>query len=57
MPIKLAFYLPSLSAEDRATLFGSLLAVTAYPRGSPNREGVISGVFLFDAHHPSVSAC
>ncbi|KJA24470.1 hypothetical protein HYPSUDRAFT_200666 [Hypholoma sublateritium FD-334 SS-4] len=51
MPIKLVFYLPSLSAEDRATLFGSLVAVTAYPRGNPIREGVISGVFSYDAHH------
>ncbi len=57
MPIKLAFYLPSLSAEDRATLFGSLVAVTAYPRGNPIREGVISGELSCDAHHLCVWKC
>lgn len=46
MPGKLAYYLPELSEEDRTTLFGSLYAVAAYPRGNPIREGVILGAFL-----------
>ncbi|KAI0337328.1 drug:h+ antiporter [Trametopsis cervina] len=41
MPKNLAKFLPQLTAEQRATLFGSLTDVTTYPRGDPIREGVI----------------
>ncbi|RDB27339.1 Siderophore iron transporter 3 [Hypsizygus marmoreus] len=41
MPGKLALHLPDVSEEDRATLFGSIVAAIEYPRGSPIREGVI----------------
>lgn len=42
MPKNLAKYLPQLSAEERAKLYGSLTTVTQYPRGDPIREGVIT---------------
>ena len=42
MPEKLAAHLPQLNATARATLFGSITSVTAYPRGDPIREGVIA---------------
>jgi hypothetical protein len=42
MPRNLEKYLPQLSAEERAKLYGSLTAVTAYPHGDPIREGVIT---------------
>ncbi|KAI0755989.1 drug:h+ antiporter [Irpex lacteus] len=42
MPKNLAKYLPQLSAEERAKLYGSLTTVTTYPRGDPIREGVIT---------------
>ncbi|KAK0190166.1 drug:h+ antiporter [Armillaria mellea] len=42
MPDKLAKYLPSVSAEERAALYSSITTVITYPRGDPIREGVIS---------------
>lgn len=45
MPERLAVHLPFVSADERATLFGSITSVTAYPRGDPIREGVIMGAY------------
>ncbi|THH28555.1 hypothetical protein EUX98_g5621 [Antrodiella citrinella] len=41
MPKNLAKYISFVSAEEQATLFGSITDVTQYPRGTPIREGVI----------------
>ncbi|PPQ72102.1 hypothetical protein CVT26_006880 [Gymnopilus dilepis] len=41
MPKRLAVHLPFVSADERATLFGSITSVTSYPRGDPIREGAI----------------
>lgn len=43
MPTKLAHHLPFLTQAERDVLYGSITAVTQYPRGNPTREGVISG--------------
>lgn len=45
MPGKLAEYLPFLSEEQRAKLFGDIASVIALPRGNATREGVIHGSF------------
>ncbi|KAG1809750.1 major facilitator superfamily domain-containing protein [Suillus plorans] len=42
MPSNLEKYLPSLSAEERAELFGSIRSAASYPLGHPIREGVIN---------------
>ncbi|KIP10562.1 hypothetical protein PHLGIDRAFT_115319 [Phlebiopsis gigantea 11061_1 CR5-6] len=42
MPQKLAAHLPDLPAANRTALFDSITSVTAYPRGSAVREGVIA---------------
>ena len=42
MPKKLAEHLPDLPAANRTALFDSITSVTAYPRGTPIREGVIA---------------
>ncbi|KAF8060651.1 drug:h+ antiporter [Lyophyllum atratum] len=42
MPGRLATHLPSVSEEDRALLFGSIVEAMKYERGTPIREGVIS---------------
>lgn len=47
MPGNLAKYLPDSTAEERATLYGSITSVAALARGDPVREGVISGKHLF----------
>ena len=47
MPANLAQNLPTLSADELATLYGDLTSVVAYPRGNPIREGVINGMCLF----------
>ena len=44
MPDKLAKYLPFLTEEQRAKLYGSIVEAAANPRGDPIREGVIKGV-------------
>ncbi|GLB36916.1 putative major facilitator superfamily protein [Lyophyllum shimeji] len=41
MPGRLARHLPGVSEEDRAVLFGSIVEVLKYDRGTPIREGVI----------------
>ncbi|KAF9234946.1 major facilitator superfamily domain-containing protein [Melanogaster broomeanus] len=41
MPDNLAKYLPWLTDEQRAELYGSITSVTSSPRGDPVREGVI----------------
>ncbi|KDR72260.1 hypothetical protein GALMADRAFT_253088 [Galerina marginata CBS 339.88] len=41
MPERLAFYLPFLTPDQRAALFGSIYTAAANPRGDPIREGVI----------------
>jgi len=43
MPDKLEKYLPFLTDEQRALLYGSLYLAAANPRGDPIREGVILG--------------
>jgi len=43
MPDKLEKYLPFLTEEQRALLYGSLYLAAAKPRGDPIREGVILG--------------
>lgn len=52
MPGKLEKYLPGVSAEQRALLYGSITTVRAQPRGDPTREGVISGM---STHPPTYS--
>lgn len=47
MPTNLAKSLPTLSADELATLFGNLSSVLAYPRGNPIREGVIDGKYPY----------
>ncbi|OJA19063.1 hypothetical protein AZE42_09040 [Rhizopogon vesiculosus] len=42
MPANLEKYLPELSDEQRAQLYGSITSARAYPRGDPVREGVIN---------------
>ncbi|KAG1727559.1 major facilitator superfamily domain-containing protein [Suillus paluster] len=42
MPANLEKYLPWLSDEQRAELYGSITLAAGYPRGDPVREGVIS---------------
>ena len=44
MPKNLAKFIPFVSADERAALFGSITDVTQYPRGDPIREGVIEGM-------------
>ncbi|KIJ58509.1 hypothetical protein HYDPIDRAFT_178059 [Hydnomerulius pinastri MD-312] len=41
MPANLEKYLPWLTDEQRAELYGSITSVTSSPRGDPVREGVI----------------
>ncbi|KIK94500.1 hypothetical protein PAXRUDRAFT_33484 [Paxillus rubicundulus Ve08.2h10] len=41
MPGNLEKYLPWLTDEERAELYGSITSVTSSPRGDPVREGVI----------------
>lgn len=41
MPGNLDKYLPWLTEEQRAELYGSITSVTSLPRGNPVREGVI----------------
>ncbi|KAF9229770.1 MFS general substrate transporter [Gyrodon lividus] len=41
MPTNLEKYLPWLTDEQRAELYGSITSVTSSPRGDPVREGVI----------------
>jgi hypothetical protein len=43
MPGNLEKYLPWLSDEQRAELYGSITLAASYPRGDPVREGVING--------------
>jgi hypothetical protein len=45
MPDNLEKYLPWLTDEQRAELFGSITSAASYPLGDPVREGVISGTF------------
>ncbi|KAG0701988.1 major facilitator superfamily domain-containing protein [Suillus ampliporus] len=42
MPGNLAKYLPWMTDEQRAELYGSIDLVQSYPRGDPVREGVIN---------------
>ncbi|KAG2338806.1 drug:h+ antiporter [Suillus weaverae] len=42
MPVNLEKYLPWLTDEQRAELYGSITLAASYPRGDPVREGVIS---------------
>ncbi|KAG1847454.1 major facilitator superfamily domain-containing protein [Suillus tomentosus] len=42
MPGNLEKYLPSLTNEERAELFGSIRSAASYPLGHPIREGVIN---------------
>jgi hypothetical protein len=51
MPANLEKYLPWLSDEQRAELYGSITLAASYPRGDPVRDGVIDGAFVscFDA--------
>jgi len=42
MPANLEKYLPWLSDEQRAELYGSITLAASYPRGDPVREGVIN---------------
>jgi MFS family permease len=42
MPENLAKYLPWLTDEQRAELYGSITLAASYPRGDPVREGVIN---------------
>lgn len=42
MPVNLAKYLPWLTDEQRAELYGSITLAASYPRGDPVREGVIN---------------
>ncbi|KAG2753577.1 MFS general substrate transporter [Suillus brevipes Sb2] len=42
MPGNLEKYLPWLSDEQRAELYGSITLAASYPRGDPVREGVIN---------------
>jgi hypothetical protein len=46
MPANLEKYLPWLSDEQRAELYGSITLAASYPLGDPVREGVISGAFI-----------
>ncbi|TDL21860.1 MFS general substrate transporter [Rickenella mellea] len=41
MPDRLVKYLPFLSENERAKLFGDITSVLSIPRGDPTREGVI----------------
>lgn len=43
MPSNLEKYLPWLTDEQRAELYGSIALAASYPRGDPVREGVING--------------
>lgn len=45
MPDNLEKYLPWLTDEQRAELYGSITLAASYPRGDPVREGVINGAF------------
>ncbi|KAG2072951.1 MFS general substrate transporter [Suillus decipiens] len=42
MPVNLEKYLPWLSDEQRAELYGSITLAASYPPGDPVREGVIN---------------
>ncbi|KAG1768050.1 MFS general substrate transporter [Suillus placidus] len=42
MPVNLEKYLPWLTDEQRAELYGSITLAASYPRGDPVREGVIN---------------
>lgn len=46
MPTKLAKYLPELSADELAELYGSITEVMMYPIGDPTRQGVSYGAFI-----------
>lgn len=46
MPANLEKYLPWLSDEQRAELYGSITLAASYPRGDPVRDGVINGAFV-----------
>lgn len=46
MPTKLAKYLPEMSSDQIAELYGSITQVMMYPDGDPIREGVSNGTFL-----------
>jgi hypothetical protein len=46
MPANLEKYLPWLSDEQRAELYGSITLAASYPLSDPVREGVISGAFI-----------
>lgn len=47
MPGKLAKYLPFLSDDERAALYGSIITAASKPLGDPTRDGVIQGWFFF----------
>ncbi|KAG1723279.1 major facilitator superfamily domain-containing protein [Suillus lakei] len=42
MPVNLEKYLPWLTDEQRAELYGSITLAASYPQGDPVREGVIN---------------
>ena len=44
MPANLEKYLPDVTPEKRAELFGSVFSAAALPRGDPIREGTILGM-------------
>ena len=50
MPTKLAKYLPEMSSDQIAELYGSITQVMMYPTGDPVREGVSNGTSVSTFH-------
>lgn len=57
MPTALEEYLPFVTPERRAELFGSITAAASYPMGDPVRTGVIAGMSPSEHQGGTIDQC